>query len=150
MKCPICGCENNHVVDSRSLTKENGIRRRRECEKCKNRFTTYEYVTLSNALVIKNNGSREEFSREKVLKSIKIACVKRPVTLDNMNNAIKQIENRIASENRSEIPSKQIGEWVIGALKELDKVAYIRYASVYHDFENITEFNQRIADLENS
>jgi len=148
MKCPNCGFEENKVIDSRPLTKENGIRRRRECEKCKYRFTTYEYVSLTTALVIKSNGTREEFNREKLIRSISLACVKRPVSMDSILTIVKSVENKILSEGLVEIPSKQIGEVVISALKEIDKVAYIRFASVYHDFESVEEFNKRIQDLE--
>ena len=150
MKCPNCGFEENKVIDSRPLTKENGIRRRRECEKCKYRFTTYEYVSLTTALVIKSNGTREEFNREKLIRSISLACVKRPVSMDSILTIVKSVENKILSEGLVEIPSKQIGEVVISALKEIDKVAYIRFASVYHDFESVEEFNKRIQDLEQS
>ncbi|MDD3095572.1 MAG: transcriptional regulator NrdR [Candidatus Neomarinimicrobiota bacterium] len=150
MKCPNCGHEENRVVDSRPLIKENGIRRRRECEKCNYRFTTYEYVTLTNALVIKSNGAREEFNREKLIHSIMLACVKRPVPMDLILGIVKDVENKILNEGLSEIQSKQIGEMVIGALKRIDKVAYIRFASVYHDFESVDEFHRRIEDLERS
>ena len=148
MRCPNCGFEENKVIDSRPLTKENGIRRRRECEKCKYRFTTYEYVSLTTALVIKSNGTREEFNREKLIRSISLACVKRPVSMDSIHSIVKSVENKILSDALVEIPSKQIGEVVIEALKDIDKVAYIRFASVYHDFESIEEFNSRIQDLE--
>ena len=98
MKCPNCGYEENRVIDSRPLNKENGIRRRRECEKCKYRFTTYEYVSLTTALVVKNNGTREEFNREKLIRSISLACVKRPVSIDTIHNIVKVVENKILSE----------------------------------------------------
>lgn len=150
MRCPNCGYEENRVIDSRPLNKENGIRRRRECEKCKYRFTTYEYVSLSTALVIKSNGTREEFNREKLIRSIKLACVKRPVSAESIQSIVKEMENKILTEGLSEIPSTAIGELVINALKNIDKVAYIRFASVYHDFESVDEFHRRIQDLENS
>ena len=98
MKCPNCGFEENKVIDSRPLTKENGIRRRRECEECKYRFTTYEYVSLTTALVIKSNGTREEFNREKLIRSISLACVKRPVSMDSILTIVKSVENKILSE----------------------------------------------------
>jgi transcriptional repressor NrdR len=132
MRCPNCGYEENKVIDSRPLSKENGIRRRRECEKCKYRFTTYEYVSLTTALVVKSNGSREEFNREKLIRSISLACVKRPVSMDAIHSIVKDVENTILSEG----------------LNDIDKVAYIRFASVYHDFESVDEFNKRIKDLE--
>ncbi|MDD3716090.1 MAG: transcriptional regulator NrdR [Candidatus Marinimicrobia bacterium] len=150
MKCPNCGHEENRVIDSRPLIKENGIRRRRECEKCAYRFTTYEYVTLTNALVVKSNGAREEFNREKLIHSIMLACVKRPVPMDLIHGIVKDVENKILNEGLSEIQSKAIGEMVIDALKRIDKVAYIRFASVYHDFESVDEFHRRIEDLERS
>lgn len=148
MKCPNCGFEVNRVIDSRPLSKENGIRRRRECEQCRYRFTTYEYVSLSTALVIKSNGTREEFNREKLIRSIKLACVKRPISAAAIQGIVKEVENKIMAEGLSEIPSKAIGGVVMDSLKEIDKVAYIRFASVYHDFENVDEFNRRIRDLE--
>ena len=150
MKCPNCGYEESRVVDSRPLTKDNGIRRRRECEKCRNRFTTYEYVSLTAALVIKSNGTREEFNREKLIRSIMLACVKRPVSMDTIHSLVKDVENKIQAEGLAEISAKDIGEIVIDALKNIDKIAYIRFASVYHDFENVDEFNQRIRDLESN
>jgi transcriptional repressor NrdR len=150
MKCPNCGYEESRVVDSRPLTKDNGIRRRRECEKCRNRFTTYEYVSLTAALVIKSNGTREEFNREKLIRSIMLACVKRPVSVDTIHSLVKDVENKIQAEGLAEISAKDIGEIVIDALKNIDKIAYIRFASVYHDFENVDEFNQRIRDLESN
>ena len=148
MRCPNCGFLENKVIDSRPLNKENGIRRRRECEKCKFRFTTYEYVSLTTALVIKSNGAREEFNREKLIRSISLACVKRPVSMESIHNIVKDVENMILTEGLNEVPSKQIGELVIDALKKIDKVAYIRFASVYHDFESVEEFNKRIRDIE--
>ena len=150
MKCPNCGYEESRVVDSRPLTKDNGIRRRRECEKCRNRFTTYEYVSLTTALVIKSNGTREEFNREKLIRSIMLACVKRPVSMDTIHSLVKDVENKIQAEGLAEISAKDIGEIVIDALKNIDKIAYIRFASVYHDFENVDEFKQRIRDLESN
>lgn len=148
MKCPNCGYEENKVIDSRPLSKENGIRRRRECEKCKFRFTTYEYVSLTTALVVKSNGSREEFNREKLIRSISLACVKRPVSMEAIQSILKDVENKILSEGLTEIHSKDIGEIVILALKNIDKVAYIRFASVYHDFESVEEFNNRINEMD--
>jgi transcriptional repressor NrdR len=150
MKCPNCGYEENKVIDSRPLSKENGIRRRRECEKCKFRFTTYEYVSLTTALVVKSNGSREEFNREKLIRSISLACVKRPVSMEAIQSILKDVENKILSEGLTEIQSKDIGEIVILALKNIDKVAYIRFASVYHDFESVEEFNNRINEMDKS
>jgi transcriptional repressor NrdR len=150
MKCPNCGYEESRVVDSRPLTKDNGIRRRRECEKCRNRFTTYEYVSLTTALVIKSNGTREEFNREKLIRSIMLACVKRPVSMDTIHSLVKDVENKIQAEGLAEISAKDIGEIVIDALRNIDKIAYIRFASVYHDFENVDEFKQRIRDLESN
>ncbi len=150
MKCPNCGHEENRVIDSRPLVKENGIRRRRECEKCGQRFTTYEYVSLTNALVIKSNAAREEFNREKLMRSIMLACVKRPVPMDKIHGIVKDVENKILNEGLSEIHSKDIGEMVIEALKRIDKIAYIRFASVYHDFESVDEFHRKIDDLQKS
>ncbi|MDD3807522.1 MAG: transcriptional regulator NrdR [Candidatus Marinimicrobia bacterium] len=148
MKCPQCNQPDTRVIDSRPLTKEIGIRRRRECPSCGYRFTTYEYIALSQVLVIKSNGTREEFNREKLIHSIQLSCTKRPVSLKTIQNIAYEIEQKIEQMGISEVKSSFIGEEVIQRLRQIDKVAYIRFASVYHEFQDVTEFKKEIKVLE--
>ncbi|HBY17599.1 MAG TPA: transcriptional regulator NrdR [Candidatus Marinimicrobia bacterium] len=148
MKCPQCDQPDTRVIDSRPLTKEIGIRRRRECSACGYRFTTYEYIALSPVLVIKSNGTREEFNREKLMHSIQLSCTKRPVSLKTIQNITLEIEQKIEQLGLSEVKSSFIGEEVIHRLRQIDKVAYIRFASVYHEFKDVTEFKEEIKVLE--
>ncbi|MGC9512038.1 MAG: transcriptional regulator NrdR [Fidelibacterota bacterium] len=148
MKCPQCDQPDTRVIDSRPLTKEIGIRRRRECPACGYRFTTYEYIALSPVLVIKSNGTREEFNREKLMHSIQLSCTKRPVSLKIIQNIAWEIEQKIEQLGLSEVKSSFIGEEVIHKLRQIDKVAYIRFASVYHEFKDVTEFKEEIKVLE--
>ncbi|RKY49178.1 MAG: transcriptional regulator NrdR [Candidatus Neomarinimicrobiota bacterium] len=147
MKCPYCGSPATRVVDSRPAQKSNAIRRRRECEDCGKRFTTYEYVVEYPLMVIKNDGRREEYSRDKLLKSIKIACNKRPVSPDKIESIVMDIEKEIEEKAVSEIPSSLIGELVMKYLRNLDEVAYIRFASVYKKFRDLDEFRDQIEKL---
>jgi transcriptional repressor NrdR len=148
MKCPQCDQPDTRVIDSRPLTKGIGIRRRRECPACGYRFTTYEYVALSPVLVIKSNGTREEFNREKLMHSIQLSCTKRPVPLKTIQNIAWEIEQKIEQLGLSEVKSSFIGDEVIHKLRQIDKVAYIRFASVYHEFKDVTEFKEEIKVLE--
>ncbi|HDN58717.1 MAG: transcriptional regulator NrdR [Candidatus Neomarinimicrobiota bacterium] len=147
MKCPYCGSPATRVVDSRPAQKSNAIRRRRECEDCGKRFTTYEYVVEYPLMVIKNDGRREEYSRDKLLKSIKIACNKRPISPDKIESIVMDIEKEIEEKAVSEIPSSLIGELVMKYLRNLDEVAYIRFASVYKKFRDLDEFRDQIEKL---
>lgn len=140
MRCPQCGHEEDKVVDSRPSQDGRSIRRRRECLKCSARFTTYEYVEQSVLIVIKSDDRREPFDRNKVLHGIKLACNKRPVSTPQMEKMVQDIEADIHSSGKVEVPSKEIGELVIGKLREVDEVAYIRFASVYRDFQDMNEF----------
>lgn len=150
MRCPTCGSSDIYVLDSRAVAKSNSIRRRRECAECHLRFTTYEFININPAWVVKSDGSREEFSREKMIKSMQIPCAKRSVAIEDIEKIADAIELSIDAANRKEISSKEIGEMVMKHLKELDKVAYIRFASVYREFKDVTEFKTEIEDLESN
>lgn len=147
MKCPRCGHLESRVVDSRYREGGVEIRRRRECEKCGSRFTTYERIEESTPLVIKKDGSRQPYDRNKILLGIKKACEKRPVSLEQMEAIVRKIEQRIQDQALSEIPSSEIGEIVIGELREIDEVAYVRFASVYREFKDVGEFMDELKKL---
>ena len=140
MKCPQCGNNGSRVVDSRPTNGGQVIRRRRECEKCQFRFTTFERVEAVPLLIIKKNGSREEFDREKILRGIVRAAEKRPVTMKQMTDLVNQVENKIRSLGESEVSSQVIGEYVMSKLVDLDEIAYIRFASVYRQFKDMHVF----------
>ena len=147
MKCPNCSKEDSKVVDSRSIHGGISIRRRRECNECKYRYTTYEYILVNPVKVIKKSGDREEYDRSKLEKSFSIACKKRPIPEENIQQAIHSIEEKISNISNIEIESNQIGELVMAELKDIDKVAFIRFASVYRQFKDIGEFQTQIEDL---
>ena len=149
MLCPKCKFEDSKVVDSRPLNSDSSIRRRRECLSCKFRFTTYEYIQLSPIMVIKKSGGREEYSREKIEKSLHLACNKRPVSEEVIQKTIDQIEEQINSTSNVEIDSSLIGELIIEKLRSIDKVAFIRFASVYRQFHDLGEFQAHLDDLKN-
>ncbi|OGS12789.1 MAG: transcriptional regulator NrdR, partial [Elusimicrobia bacterium RIFOXYA12_FULL_57_11] len=142
MKCPFCGAEETKVTDSRDSSEAFEIRRRRECEKCEKRFTTYERIETHPLVVIKKDGRREGFSREKLIGGIIKSCQKRNVSMEKMEEAGREIESSLRSEDKSEVPSSVIGGLVARKLKKLDKVAYIRFASIYKDFEDVTDFEK--------
>ena len=147
MKCPSCSIEDSKVVDSRSIQGGESIRRRRECNACNFRYTTYEYVLKNPVKVIKKSGEREEYDRAKLEKSFSIACEKRPIPEENIQQAINRIEEKISNISNIEIEAYQIGSLVMEELKEIDKVAFIRFASVYREFKDIGEFQAQIEDL---
>ncbi|MCD6441716.1 MAG: transcriptional repressor NrdR [Candidatus Marinimicrobia bacterium] len=147
MKCPFCSSSETKVVDSRAAQKNNAIRRRRECLDCGHRFTTYEYVVEYPLTIIKNDGRREEYDRQKLLHSLKIACNKRPVPADKLESIVIDIEKEIEELSGGEVASNYIGEMVIKYLKELDEIAYIRFASVYKKFKDLDEFRNQIDKL---
>ena len=147
MMCPKCKFEDSKVVDSRPLNSDSSIRRRRECLSCKFRFTTYEYIQISPIMVIKKSGGREEYSRKKIEKSLHLACNKRPVPEEIIQNIINDIENQIYNTSNIEIDSSLIGELIIEKLRSIDKVAFIRFASVYRQFHDLGEFQAQIDDL---
>ena len=140
MKCPFCGFTESHVIDSRPIDDGDSIRRRRECDKCGKRFTTYEKIESVPIMVIKKSKDREAFSRDKLLNGLLKACEKRPVPTDKLEALVDEIENTIANTLEREITSEQIGELVMAKLKNLDEVAYVRFASVYRQFTDINTF----------
>jgi transcriptional repressor NrdR len=146
MKCPKCKHEESKVVDSRETTEGNEIRRRRECEKCNFRFTTFERIETANFLVVKKDGSREPYNRDKIERGIWKACEKRQVTQEQVSNLIDELEARWIAIG-PEVPSKEIGEGVMDALKGLDEVAYIRFASVYRHFKDLESFKKELSKL---
>ena len=147
MKCPNCDNEDSKVVDSRTIHKGTSIRRRRECIECSYRYTTYEYILVNPVMVIKKSSDREEYDRNKLEKSFHIACKKRPVPEDTIQEAIQKIEEKISNISNIEIDAMRIGELVMEELKNIDKIAFIRFASVYRQFKDIGEFQAQIEDL---
>jgi len=145
MQCPKCRYENTKVIDSRSSDDGKAIRRRRECEKCNFRFTTFERTSLLNLLVKKNNHTCEAFDREKLKKGILLSCGKRPVTSEQIEQLISSLEEKFAG--KKEISAREIGEEVMLCLKELDHIAFIRFASVYRSFRDIEEFKKELSLL---
>ncbi|MEE8418822.1 MAG: transcriptional regulator NrdR [Dehalococcoidales bacterium] len=145
MNCPFCGEQNSRVIDSRDAN--NGIRRRRQCLNCESRFTTYERIQPSGLFVIKKDQRREEFSKEKLLTGIRRACEKRPLPIGSVDKLGDDIEAELSENGRAEIPSTVIGDMVMERLKNLDYIAYIRFASVYRDFTDITTLKREIDSL---
>lgn len=148
MKCPYCGHEDDKVLDSRSIREGEGVRRRRECLRCARRFTTYEQVEEMRLVVVKKDQRREPFDRSKILKGMLTACEKRPVSVAQMECAVDEIERAVYNRGDKEISSVEIGDMVISKLRRLDKVAYIRFASVYREFEDVTQFKELVEVLE--
>ena len=147
MKCLNCESEDSKVVDSRSVQQGTSIRRRRECNECLFRFTTYEYILTNPVMVIKKSGDREEYDRKKLEKSFHLACKKRPISADKIQIAIQNVEEKISNISNIEIDAHQVGGLVMEELKQIDKVAFIRFASVYREFKDIGEFQAQIEDL---
>ena len=147
MKCPRCLSSNTSVIDSRDVDDGRVIRRRRSCLKCKHRFTTYERVELINLLVVKKDGTREFYDRNKLKTGILKACEKRPITDEQIDKIINKVESKIEKSKNTEIPVMQIGESVIRALKSLDKIAYIRFASVYKSFDDLGDFEKELKQV---
>ncbi len=147
MKCIYCGCTESKVLDSRNSDESNAIRRRRECLNCGRRFTTYETIEMIPCIVIKNDGSRQPFDLNKIKTSILIACKKRPISAEQIDNMTREIEKKTQSMPNQEITSKRIGQFVMENLKNLDDVAFIRYSSIYNNFENIEDFKNTINNM---
>ena len=145
MKCPFCNSNDSRVIDTREVT--DGIRRRRECNACKQRFTTYERVASINLLIVKRDGRREEFDRDKLIKSMRIASSKRPVSAEQMENAAREIEITLYSMGKSELQSLVVGQLVMHQLQSIDDVAYVRYASVYRRFHDVSNMAEEIQQL---
>jgi transcriptional repressor NrdR len=147
MKCPFCGHIEDRVIDSRQSKDGDVIRRRRECLKCEGRFTSYERIEEVMPSVIKKDGRREPFDRQKILHGLEKACEKRPVSVETREALVTKIEKTLQELGEKEIPSSWIGEQIMGALKEIDEVAYVRFASVYRQFKDVKEFMEEINDL---
>lgn len=147
MKCPFCGETNNKVIDSRLSRDGNVIRRRRECIECSRRFTTYEYIEEIPIMIIKKDGRREVFNREKVGAGLKRACEKRNISINVIEEFIEDLERDLRETGEKEIPSSTIGERVMAKLHELDDVAYVRFASVYREFKDVNDFFSELKNL---
>ncbi|MYA76143.1 MAG: transcriptional repressor NrdR [Gemmatimonadetes bacterium] len=148
MRCPACGVLNSHVVDSRTIQHGRTIRRRRECLACAKRFTTYEAIEEEELMVVKSDGRREVFDRGKVLRGLKLACTKRFVSTDQLHELVDKVVYYVTNLNDREISSEQIGEFIIRELRKIDEVAYVRFASVYRDFKDRSEFQDELEQLE--
>ncbi|MDZ7859303.1 MAG: transcriptional regulator NrdR [Candidatus Krumholzibacteriota bacterium] len=140
MRCPACGNEEDKVVDSRSTRDNSAIRRRRECLACGYRFTTYESVEQRPVMVVKKDGSRERYSRDKMLDGILRACEKRPISIETLEKLVDEVERSVSSSIRDEIPTEELGNEIMKRLVSVDQVAYVRFASVYRDFKDISQF----------
>ncbi len=147
MRCPFCKDPENKVIDSRESHEGAVIRRRRECLKCSRRFTTYERVEELTPLIVKKDGRREAFDRDKLLAGLSKACEKRPVSIDQLEEVVSGIERGLQERGDRELPSTEIGEEVMRRLQQLDEVAYVRFASVYRSFRDISEFMSELKDL---
>ena len=148
MKCMYCGFSESKVVDSRSSDEGNSIRRRRECLNCGRRFTTYETVETTPILVVKNDGTRQPYDANKIRNGIIKSCEKRPVAMHDIDKLVADIEKRIYNSLEQEIPTATIGEYVMDGLKQLDQVAYVRFASVYRQFRDVDTFIDFISDID--
>ncbi len=148
MRCPFCGHEDTQVKDSRPSEDGSAIRRRRECGNCDGRFTTFERIQLRDLYVLKSDGTRQAFERDKLLRSLRLALQKRPVEPEKIEQTANDIVRQLEAMGEADIPTKQIGEKAMKALSKLDPVAYVRYASVYKDFREIDDFNAFVGDLE--
>jgi transcriptional repressor NrdR len=147
MKCPFCGHPDSKVVDSRPDKGGAAIRRRRECESCTKRFTTHERIEEMLPLICKKDGRREPFDRLKVVAGIKKACEKRPVSIEEIERMADRLEARLQESSEREIPASQVGEWIMKELHDTDEVAYVRFASVYRSFKDISEFMDELQEL---
>lgn len=147
MRCPFCQVEDTKVIDSRLNNEGDGVRRRRECLQCMERFTTQELLEVITPYVVKRDGRRSTFDKEKLRRSMVIALQKRPISIEQVEEAINHIVKRTREKSDREISSETLGEWVMEELKMLDKVAYVRFASVYKDFEDVSKFQEEIQEL---
>lgn len=148
MRCPFCGAEDTQVKDSRPAEDGSAIRRRRACTACGSRFTTFERVQLREITVVKTDGTREAFDRDKLARSVRVALRKRPVDDERIERIITGIQRRLEAEAEAEVPTRQIGELVMETLKEVDQVAYVRFASVYRNFNEAKDFQAFLGDLD--
>ena len=150
MRCPKCGCLDDKVIDSRASREGTTIRRRRECLGCAQRFTTYEEIEREELMVVKHDGRREEFSKEKLLSGLKKACQKRPISPKIIEDLVENIVNEITDKYEGEVPAEEIGRLVMAGLRRLDEVAYVRFASVYRRFQEATDFVHEVKKLEDN
>jgi len=150
MRCPKCGNQDDKVIDSRASREGSTIRRRRQCLKCEHRFTTYEEIEHEGLMVVKRDGRREEFSKEKLLSGLKKACQKRPISPKVIAELVEKIVDEVTDKYDREVPGMAIGERVMEGLRTIDPVAYVRFASVYRRFEEATEFVREVKNLEGS
>ena len=148
MYCPFCGKQETKVIDSRLASEGAQVRRRRECLDCGERFTTFESPQLVMPRIIKSNGAREPFDDDKLITGIMRALEKRPVESERVDAAISRLQHRLRASGEREIPSRQVGEWVVNELRQLDQVAFVRFASVYRSFEDVNAFREEIERLE--
>lgn len=147
MRCPFCAHIEDKVIDSRESREGDAIRRRRQCLKCEKRFTTYERIDEIPYMVVKKDGRREKFDRQKVLSGLLKACEKRPVSMGKLAELVDDVENRITEAPEREISTTEIGEMLVKHLKDIDKIAYVRFASVYHDFQDVEAFFNELKDV---
>ncbi len=150
MKCPFCGFEENRVIDSRTSKEGLSVRRRRECVECNRRFTTYEYIEKVPVLIIKRDGRREPYNRQKIVEGIALACKKRPVPVEKIDEMVQTVEKFIFSQEAGELESSDIGNLIMDLLKKVDEVSYIRFASVYRQFKDMKEFMGELNKLINN
>jgi transcriptional repressor NrdR len=148
MRCPKCGCQDDKVIDSRASREGATIRRRRQCVSCGFRFTTYEEIEREGLAVLKRDGRREEFSREKLLSGLRKACQKRPISPRVIEDLVERIVNEVTDKYEREVPAEFIGKLVMESLRQTDEVAYVRFASVYRRFQEATDFVQEVKKLE--
>jgi len=144
MRCPYCRSKRDKVVDSRSIRKNQAVRRRRECLRCHKRYTTYEYVEEIPLMVVKTDGRREAFDRQKILNGLIKACEKRPIGFEKLDNIVSKIESQLQNKFVKEVKSQVIGEMVMKALHSLDEIAYVRFASVYRQFRDVSQFMREL------
>ena len=147
MRCPYCGFAQDRVVDSRESKEADSIRRRRECERCNKRFTTYERIDEIPYMVVKKDGSRQKFDRQKILSGLRHACEKRPVAASELERIVDETEAFVVDSSERERSTREVGELIMTRLKEIDTVAYIRFASVYRDFKDVREFKAELEEL---
>ncbi len=147
MKCPYCGWQEDKVIDSRSSQEGDAIRRRRECSKCQRRFTTYEHIEQVPLMVIKKDGRRKPFDKKRILTGVIKACEKRPVSMDKIEIMVDEIERYLQKNYEKEVKSREIGELLMERLRDFDEVAYVRFASVYREFKDLSQFMKELKQL---
>jgi transcriptional repressor NrdR len=147
MRCPYCKVDDDHVLETRPMDGGISVRRRRQCKRCRRRFTTYERVEHRPVLVIKKSGKRQPFEREKLLQALRKAVAKRSITDERLGEVLDRIESRIYEKYDKEVPAKEIGDLVMAELRDLDQVAYVRFASVYREFQDVSEFIKELGPM---